>query len=206
MSGPRPRRLAAVVATVAVLLGGCTEAPPEPAPQPKDPGTPLASYDTTAVAVDRAPFCDRVEPSAVEEALDRPAKQTKSYDNGDALTLPDGEKDVAHEYGCAWVARRVTARAWVFAPPVTPGRARALVRTAVTTGGCPVQERGPAFGRPSVARVCRTPDLAEASYRGLFGDAWLSCSVSLRGVDDLDLLDRAGRWCVAVAEAARIAP
>jgi len=45
-----------------------------------------------------------------------------------------------------------------------------------------------------------------ASYRGLFGDAWLVCEVTFEsGVrvaePPPDLEDVAGRWCVGVLEA-----
>ena len=43
-----------------------------------------------------------------------------------------------------------------------------------------------------------------ASYRGLFGDAWLTCELSLKDVEvtDAELLRRAGAWCAGVAQAA----
>ena len=114
-------------------------------------------------------------------------------------------QDVAHEFGCTW--RRTdgsTARAWVFTPPVTAGRARALARTTASTPGCSEVADAPAFGRPSAAVVCRADGTLEASYRGLFGDAWLSCALAapVSPADRADLVDRAGRWCVAVATAA----
>ncbi len=37
---------------------------------------------------------------------------------------------------------------------------------------------------------------------GLFGDAWLTCSVMAAG-DPADLAARASEWCVQVVEAAR---
>jgi hypothetical protein len=41
------------------------------------------------------------------------------------------------------------------------------------------------------------------SFRGLFGDAWLACSLTLPpAVTPERLLETAGRWCVAVAQAA----
>ena len=43
-----------------------------------------------------------------------------------------------------------------------------------------------------------------SSYQGLFGDAWLTCELSVTDTtaDPSELSDRAGRWCVGVAEAA----
>jgi hypothetical protein len=60
-----------------------------------------------------------------------------------------------------------------------------------------------AFGSPSVAVGCRAGRTLTAAYHGLFGDAWLSCSlaVPVGGAARADLVDRAGRWCVAVAAA-----
>ena len=59
--------------------------------------------------------------------------------------------------------------------------------------------------RPSVALICPAGDRRWASFRGLFGDAWLACSLSAPAtLGDQELLDRAGRWCVAVAEAAAV--
>ena len=95
-----------------------------------------------------------------------------------------------------------TARAWVFAPPVTQKRARALAGGASRGAGCRVAEDAPSFGAPSVAVTCETPQRTTTSFHGLFGDAWLSCSLSVAG--DGDLLERAGRWCVTVADAARL--
>jgi hypothetical protein len=87
------------------------------------------------------------------------------------------------------------AEAWVFVPPVTRERAADLVRT-----GCRgVQD--PAFGEPST--ICRTQadGLATYTFRGLFGDAWLTCRLVV-GADQEETLDRADRWCAAVATGA----
>ena len=54
--------------------------------------------------------------------------------------------------------------------------------------------------------VCRSEAGGRASYQGLFGDAWLTCELSL-SPDAMDastvgLLDRTGAWCVGVAQGA----
>jgi hypothetical protein len=92
----------------------------------------------------------------------------------------------------------------VFAPPITVVQARNLAAAARTAPGCGVLPGAPAFGRPSTGAVCRADGTLEASYRGLFGDAWLACSLAVpaAGADPKELADRAGRWCVTVAEAA----
>lgn len=197
----RPPTAAVAVAAVALLLAGCTGADPAPETDPTDPGTPLASYDTTEVALARAPYCDRVDPGAIAAALGEVAQRTSSHDNGEPLRLADGTRDVAHEYGCSWSVGRATARTWLFAPPITADRARALVSEARSAPGCEADAQAPAFGTPSLALVCTDDGRVAASYRGLFGDAWLVCELTARG-DREDVVRRAGRWCVAVATAA----
>lgn len=202
MSDRSRRSIAVPVAALAVLLSGCTGSDPAPEAEPTDPGTPLASYDTTEVALARAPYCDRVEPGAIAAALGEVARRTSSHDNGEPVRLADGRRDVAHEYGCSWSVGRATARTWLFAPPVTTGQARALVAEARSIPGCRADAKAPEFGTPSVALACTDDGRVSASYRGLFGDAWLVCELTARG-DREELARRTGRWCVAVAEAAR---
>jgi hypothetical protein len=96
------------------------------------------------------------------------------------------------------------ARAWVFAPPVTRTQASVLVVGVRRTAGCRVLD-GHGFGSPALGALCTTRGRADASYRGLFGDAWLTCSVADGGREKLSreqLLRRAGDWCVQVATAA----
>jgi hypothetical protein len=203
--GHTVRRVAAVVAAGALLLSGCTtgsSGPPAPSGEiPTAEPTPLQSYDTDGVAVVRSPFCDRVSPTGIERALDSAARSHRDYGNGDRIRLPDGTRGIAHEYGCEWTGSDgVTARAWVFVPPVTRARAGRLVDEALS-GRCSRTGTGE-FGTPSVATRCRTDGGVERSWRGLFGDAWLVCTLS--GADAADVReDRTGQWCVSVLEAAR---
>jgi len=208
----RCRRLA--IALAVLTLAACSAGEPTPGPAPGSaPGsaqpsrtpaaqpTTLATYETDGVAVSRSPFCDRVSPTGIEHALGDAARSHRDYGNGDALRLPDGSRSIAHEYGCVWTGPGgVTARAWVFAPPVARDRAGDLVDGALT-GPCQRAGAGD-FGTPSVAARCPTEDGVEHSWRGLFGDAWLVCSVSGRGPSG-ELEERASEWCVAVLEAAR---
>ncbi len=181
-----------------------TESPP-PTP-PSYTSTPLADYDTSVVALTRAPFCSRVPAAAVKEALGGEGGTRSSYRNGQSVELAPGIEDVAHEYGCQVVSRGTDGgelRAWLFAPPVTRSRATDLVAELADRPSCRRPDRAPAYGAPSLALVCPDGDRRWASFRGLFGDAWLACSMaapSSVGVDEL--IDRAGRWCVAVAQAA----
>jgi hypothetical protein len=198
--------LAVVVTLLIALLGaGCSESAtsgPEPTAAPSrtvDEGTPLADVDTTSLVVARAPFCDAVDPTAVARALGEEPAEGSAYRSGQRIKLSDGTRgdvaDVVHEFGCRWTAGDGVAEAWVFVPPVTRERATDLVRT-----GCHgVQD--PAFGEPSA--ICRTQadGVATYTFRGLFGDAWLTCRLAL-GAGQRETLDRAGRWCAAVATGA----
>ena len=163
-----------------------------PAPQP--PADPLAgrlaSADTTAMTVRRAGFCDGLTPAA-RAALGGAIASRASWKPGDRTQLAPDVTDIADEFGCAWTsASGAVARAWVFAPPVTRARAVELAAAKPAASCRPVTM--PAFGAPTSALTCGDTTVV----RGLFGDAWLSCSLAS---SDLDLV---GRWCLAVARAA----
>src|SRR5207253_719073 len=80
----------------------------------------------------------------------------------------------------------------------------ALVKSGGKAPGCQTPPTSPAFGDPTLALTCTVKDgTARASYRGLFGDAWLVCEVDRPAGATWDVTDRAGRWCVGVLEAAR---
>lgn len=183
---------------VAVSDDTTTERPP-----PSYEGTDLADFDAGAAVVQRTPFCELVPADAVKAALGTAGELT-SYGNGEESAALPGS-DVAHEYGCLFASADAVgreARGWVFAPPVSAERASGLI-SAATTSVCVAQPDAPAYGTPSVAVVCTEGDSRTASFRGLFGDAWLACSLTLpAGVTEADLVTRAGRWCVAVAQAA----
>ena len=195
----------AVVATLLIsLLAGCsgsTDSGPEPTAAPSeagDEGTPLADVDTTSLVVARAPFCDAVDPAAVARALGEEPAEGSAYRSGQRIKLSDDVADVVHEFGCRWTAGDGVAEAWVFVPPITRERAADLVRT-----GCRgVQD--PAFGEPST--ICRTQadGVTTFTFRGLFGDAWLTCRLVV-GAGQEETLDRADRWCAAVATGASAA-
>lgn len=202
----RPRVARATLAVVATLLiallgAGCSgsaDSGPEPTAAPSeavDEGTPLADVDTTSLVVARAPFCDAVDPAAVARALGEEPAEGSAYRSGQRIKLSDDVADVVHEFGCRWTAGDGVAEAWVFVPPITRERAADLVRT-----GCRgVQD--PAFGEPST--ICRTQadGVTTFTFRGLFGDAWLTCRLVV-GAGQEETLDRAGRWCAAVATGA----
>ena len=190
-------RIALALAVLALAATGCSGgSEPSAAPSSVAP-TPLAEFPTDTLTVARADFCARVAPAAVADALGSNPDAAHTWANGDRTTLADGVTDVAHEYGCRWVAADgTTAQGWVFAPPVTPGQAGRLRHAAATAQGCAPVPGAPEFGARSVAVRC---DDGTTAFHGLFGDAWLSCSVT--GVAG-DAVERAGRWCVSVAQAA----
>lgn len=198
--------LAATVTVVLVAAGVLLF--PEPA-QDDGPVTvasiPLAEFDTTGLSVRRAGFCDAVDPERVVDAVGGVPVAELSYAPGDQG--PPGIDDVVHEYGCTWTGPEGrTAAAWVFAPPITAERATSLRRAARRGEGCTRVADAPAYGATSTAVVCTGAEQSVASFRGLFGDAWLVCSLGEPATTDpaevADLVDRTGRGCVAVASAA----
>jgi hypothetical protein len=201
-AGPAARLLGVLVLLAATAA--CTTAePPSPGAVEPDLGTPLSQVHTRRLVVPREPFCDRLPAVVVERALGGPARNRAAYNSGDRVRLTPAVRDVAHEHGCVFRGRKkAVARAWVFAPPVTRARARALVAAAATAVGCSPVADAPAFGRPSAATVCEAGGVRLTTYAGLFGDAWLSCSLSTTTLGPGALLDQAGRWCAAVALAA----
>lgn len=193
-------RIAAALAVLALATAGCSGgSEPSAAPTSAAP-TPLASFATGTLTIARSDFCAKVAPAAVADALGGDPGKTHTWANGDRAALADGVTDVAHEYGCRWTAADgTTAQGWVFAPPVTPGQAGRLRHAAATAQGCRPVPDAPEFGARSVAVRC---DDGTTAFHGLFGDAWLSCSVTVAAGAADDAVERAGRWCVSVAQAA----
>lgn len=185
------------------VLGACT--PDESGQEPEAAATPIEELDAVALELETGPFCDRVPGSAVEAAVG-PEATDAHWSNGDTVRVAPKVHDVVHEDGCQWTGTTGdrtgdVARAWTFVPPVTVKQARALAREAGKAPGCrPVP--GHRFGQPATGTVCGPENAREVSYRGLFGDVWLTCSVrdgGQRRVERTELLERAGDWCVAVA-------
>lgn len=194
----------------AAALTGCSSGseptrPPEP--------TPVADYGSHPLS--RIAFCDLVPEKSVTAALGGPAEADRSWDNGDQTSVagagPDG--DVIHELGCEWTRGTgpagTAARAWVFARPVDPTFAADLVAQASTRKGCAVTTPPPAFGSPSLLQTCPVGARRErVRHAGLFGDTWLTCEVVGPRADAASpagLSDRAGAWCVTVADSLRTA-
>lgn len=194
-----------LMATVACSAGPTPEEPTDESEQsesaePTADATPLAAYDTSGVTIVRAAFCDRVAEGAVAAALSGGASELGDASVEDAWQpgsrLP-GSKDIGNEFGCSWTAGQVTARAWVFAPPVTPQRASDLVREVVGDKCRRMQAAG--LGRPSVSQRCE--GAGTTGIYGLVGDAWVSCEIT--GLTSTGSEDLVGEWCVAVLEALR---
>lgn len=195
-----PLLLAALLG--ALLLSGCSDEPTSDRPV-EVVDTSLADFDGTTVAISRASFCELYADEAVAAAVGD-LSTTQHHGNGEQVP---GVGDLGHEYGCSFVGEnRVVASAWVFVPPVTVDQAKLLVREARAQKGCRAVP-GHRFGSPSLGLVCRGGRTATASYRGLFGDAWLTCeirtpeSASAR-LSEERLLEAAGDWCVQSATAA----
>jgi len=183
-------------------MGGGSD-DPKSAPS-SSPPTPLADFDTDGISFLRGDFCSLIPHAAAERAVGGTVAHTTSYSNGQRGAIAPDVHDVAHEYSCGYRSAGGTlARAWVFAPPVTPSMAKRLVAMQAKTKGCTTPASAPPFGKPTVAMVCKTGSARTATYSGLFVDAWLSCSLTAKGVPSKTLLQRAGEWCVAVVSSGR---
>ena len=205
---PVARATVAAVIACCLALAGCsgssTDSDPRPTAAPSetaDTGTRLEDVDTTALVVPRAPFCDRVDPAAVTRALGEEAADVSAYRSGQRIKISDDVADVVHEFGCHWTAADGTAEAWVFAPPVTRKRAAALAADVKGLSEC-LDFLGPDFGRPSASCASASEDAYAVRYQGLFGDAWLTCSLTLSKPTRVKMDERASQWCAAVATGA----
>jgi hypothetical protein len=207
------RRAGVACVTVALvvaapLLGGCTGSSDSSSPAPVSPSaatdrsTELADLDTSSLAVARQPFCDAVDQAAVDRALGGEAADVSAYRSGQRIKISDDVADVVHEYGCRWTAGDSTAEAWVFAPPITQERATTLAHQIERSRGCRRLPGAADFGRPTAACSRHAGGAVVTSYAGLFGDAWLACSLTLSGVRATVAATRADRWCAAVATGA----
>jgi hypothetical protein len=191
---PRSARLP-LVAVVAVALAGCTDSP-RPAPEPDTAlTTPLSGYDTSTAGVQRASFCDLLDEAAVEEALGESA-EVEEWRDGDRLREVG---DIVQEYGCRWEGESATGSGWVLAPPVTTRQAERMLEVEPERG-CRAVPDAPAYGDPSRTLSCDGG--SRVRFAGLFGDAWLTCEIAGSQGQEEVTRDLAGRWCVAVAQAA----
>lgn len=185
---------------LAATLSACSDSAGDD-PEPQVRLTPITKFDAASVRVLHREFCDAVPEDAVVAAVGD-VRRTDHYTNGETHRITRGVVDVSHEFNCTYVGERGDiARAWLFAPRVTPAQARSLVRQEVRAPGCRTLD-GHGFGRPSTGTLCTGRGDRVATYRGLFVDAWLACALTDGGKKKVPvdrLVDRAGTWCVAVA-------
>lgn len=207
MPGPLRLLLVAAASTLVVVLVGTFVRSPAPAAPQEPAATPLprlSRLDTLSLTGRRAPFCADIDPAAVVAAIGTGTITASDYANGERTALTDTITDVAHEFGCTWqTADGARVRAWVFAPPVTPSMAGDLEQEARDEPGCDRLTDAASFGRSSAGLMCRTPRGPTASYRGLLGDAWVTCALVLPDRPDRreETATRIGPWCAAVAVA-----
>ncbi len=213
-SPPTKRRLAAlalasvVVTGTTILLGHQLglDAPADvttTSTRPVEEPTQLADVDTSTFTLNRDAFCDRVSTEAISRALGQAATEMTTWAPGEPL--PESQQ-VGNEFGCAWSVGPVGARAWVFAPPITPSRAGDFTDEAIGQG-CSRVSRAPALGSPSLTQQCSTEaGPGTTSVYGLVGDAWVGCEVSRanKTSNKTGQVERVGEWCVAALEALRV--
>lgn len=178
---------------IALLVTGCSGSD-EPARRATK-ATPITRLDVPSVRLARAEFCDQVPEASVRRALGAAPDSDRSWGNGDPV--PDGATgDLAHEIGCSWSADDGSAAsAWVFARPVTAAFAGTLVRTATRRRGCTTEQTS-VFGSPALLQTCAASGAERLRRAGLFGDAWLTCEVTVPGgVPAAERRQRLDDWC-----------
>jgi hypothetical protein len=215
---PHPSRRTALVllaalglTAVAVYVGVEATAPgqsKDSRPLGRSSPTPLSNVDLSGLPIARTSPCGRIDQDDAAAALGGPVSVAERYRPGDRVDLGRGLRDVSDEFGCTYrTGVGAEARVWLFAQPVDHSVASGIVREARAQKGCRPVGDGPAFGSPTATTTCATvhPRGRSVTLRGLFGDAWLSCQLTLPvggsgGVADAET--RAQRWCLAVATAA----
>jgi hypothetical protein len=187
------RPLALTVLAVLALVAGCGG---DPAATTTPTPTSLAQLKPGRMDLVRVAFCDLVPAAAVKAAVG-PASTPQQWANGERPPGA-GAGDVGHELGCAWTAGRRSARAWMFARPVSAAFGREVVARARTAKACTAAAAA-TFGKPGVTQTCTLPGrVVRVRHAGLFGDTWLTCEVA--GPEPARALSRrADAWCTAVA-------
>jgi hypothetical protein len=163
--------------------------------------TPLARVDVSGLTVARTSPCDDVDRGGVEDALGDPVAVSERYQPGDRVRLSGSLRDVSREFGCTYRdAGGAEARLWVFEQPVDRSTAAGIVRDEGAKKGCRVVRGGPAFGSPRLTTSCPAQAQGRSiAERGLFGDAWLTCQLTVPAGDaGADPVRRTQRWCVDV--------
>jgi len=171
---------------------------------PSDAVPPPIDVDLGTLPVGRTLDCAVLDGDPVRQALGAPVTLRQEYASGDRVEVSPGVTDVVAEDGCVFRSARAEARVWVFSAPVGTAHARTLVREARRTPGCTPRPDETGFGDPTLTSTCPGEEPAgdptgTATLRGLFGDAWLTCRLSVQDEPEGEVLDRAQRWCVEVA-------
>lgn len=190
------RLLTALAASLAgaVLLAGCGGSDPE---EPEAEVTSIADLDASTMTLARIGFCDLVPAAAVREALGGDSSAQEEWGNGDVPPMDGAGADVTHEFGCAWSRGGDSARAWVFARPVTAAFGRQVIAEARSRKAC-TTKRAPTFGKPGLIQTCTVgKGRTRVRNAGLFGDTWLTCEVA--AADPATVSARADAWCAAIA-------
>lgn len=201
-----PRAVSWVTAVAVTLLtmplvAGCSGGTTHRAAGPTTtPPTPIANLNTAQMVLHRIPFCDLLPRQAVTAALGGRPTATASWTNGRASRFVGSSGDHAQEFGCRYAAGSTVAEAWVFASPVDAALAQQVIDDARHRSGCR-PSAAPAFGAPSELQTCRlSGGVTRVRHAGLFGDTWLTCQVAA-ALPERQVTDRAGAWCVQVANA-----
>jgi hypothetical protein len=161
--------------------------------------SPTAPADLSALPISREPFCDRIDERYAAAALGGQVTERTSYGPGERVSLAPGVTDVAHEFGCVFGSGAGEAKVWVFTAPVTGSEARAMVEDVRGQRECSYPEDALQYGTPGVVGVCRlSGERAQVTARGLYGDTWLTCQLTVEA-DPEDALARAEPWCLHVA-------
>ena len=196
-------RLALTAVVVTGLTAGCSGSDERTAPDPVPSDTPLAEVDLTGVVAARTPFCDVLNPESVAIVLGGEPTKSDEYATGQRASLAPGLEDVANEYSCFYERgsgdKVRTARAWLFAQPVTAAQARKWVEERSGEDGCRAAGEL-SFGDPGVVQSCVQGSRRRVTAAGLFGDGWLTCQATAPSTTgEAELLDRVQRWCAEVA-------
>jgi hypothetical protein len=169
----------------------------------KPSATPLARVDLSGLALPRTSPCTQVEKLGVESALGSAVTASEHYAPGDRVQLGPGLRDVAQEFGCSYRSSTgAEARVWLFSQPVSRGDAARVLGQVRTAKGCRALQGGPVFGSPTTTTSCLVGRTRTVAMRGLFGNAWLTCELTVPpGGGGSDPVRRTQRWCVGVATA-----
>ena len=198
-------RAAPAVILVAGLTAACTDSSQNDggAESASPTATPLSEVDLTGVVASRSAFCDGLEEEPVAAVLGGDPDITISYDSGQRTEVASGLRDVANEYSCYFErgsddAQR-TARAWLFAQPITQAEAEGFIEERRAEKECePAGEL--AFGDPGLVQSCGTATRRRVTAVGLFGDGWLTCQATApASVAEDELLEQTQLWCADVA-------